>query len=123
MGFCLVALERALAQCQPEIFNSDQGAQVTSPAFTTRLEQAQVRISMDGRGRTFDNIFVEWLWRTVKYEAIYLKAYPTVPELYQGVRDYFEFYNQARPHQGLNNQTPATVYSGGSHDNKTPKLS
>ena len=113
VGFCLVALERALTRRQPEIFNSDQGGQFTSPAFTGRLEQAQVRISMDGRGRTFDNIFVERLWRTVKYEDIYLKAYPTVPELYQGLRGYFEFYNQARPHQGLNYQTPAAVYAGG----------
>ena len=122
VGFCLVTLERALARCQPEIFNSDQGAQFTSPAFTTRLEQAPVRISMDGRGRTFD-IFVERRWRTVKYEDIDLKAYPTVPELYQGLRGYFEFYNQARPHQGLSYQTPATVYSVGSSDNRTPRLS
>lgn len=123
VGFCLVALERALTRCRPEIFNSDQGAQFTSPTFTTRLEQAQVRISMDGRGRTFDNIFVERLWRTVKYEDIYLKAYPTVAELYHGLRDYFEFYNQARPHQGLNYQTPAAVYSGGSGNNGTLRLS
>jgi putative transposase len=78
---------------------------------------------MDGRGRTFDNIFVERLWRTVKYEEIYLKAYPTVPELSHGLRGYFEFYNQARPHQGLNYQTPATVYSGGSSNSGTPRLS
>ena len=123
VGFCLVALEQALARRQPQIFNRDQGAQLTSPTFTARLEQAQVRISMDGRGRTFDNIFVERLWRTVKYEDIYLKAYPTVPELYHGLRCYFEFYNQARPHQGLNYQTPAAVYSDGSRDNGTPRLS
>jgi putative transposase len=123
VSFCVAALERALARCQPEIFNSDQGVQFTSQAFTGRLEQAQVQISMDGRGRTFDNIFVERLWRTVKYEDIYLKDYPTVPALYHGLTWYFEFYNQARPHQGLNNQTPATVYSGGRSDNGTPRLS
>jgi putative transposase len=123
VAFCLVALERALARRQPEIFNSDQGAQFTSQAFTGRLEQAQVRISMDGRGRTVDNIFVERLWRTVKYEDIYLKAYPRVPELYHGLTGYFEFYNQERPHQGLNNQTPATVYFSGSCDNEALRLS
>lgn len=123
VGFCLVALERALAQRQPEIFNSDQGAQFTSTAFTARLEQAQVRISMDGRGRTFDNIFVERLWRTVKYEDIYLKAYPTVPALYHGLTGYFEFYNHIRPHQGLNYQTPAAIYSGSNCDNRIPPLS
>lgn len=78
---------------------------------------------MDGRGRTFDNIFVERLWRTVKYEDIYLKAYPTVLELYQGLKGYFEFYHQARPHHGLNYQTPATVYSGGSGNTGAPRLS
>jgi len=89
--FCLVALDRALARRQPEFFNSDQGAQFTSQAFTGRLEQAQVRISMDGRGRTFDNIFVERLWRTVKYEDIYLKDYSSVLELHRGLPCYFEF--------------------------------
>jgi putative transposase len=88
VGFCVAAVDRALAQCQPEICNSDQGVQFTSQAFTGRLEQAQVRISMDGRGRTFDNIFVERLWRTVKYEDIYLKDYPSVPELYHGLTCY-----------------------------------
>lgn len=121
--FCLVALDRALAQRQPEIFNSDQGAQFTSTAFTARLKQANVRISMDSWGRTFNNIFVERLWRTVKYEDIYLKAYPTVPALFHGLTGYFEFYNQARPHQGLNYQTPAAVYWGSSRDNGTPPLS
>lgn len=117
--FCLVALDRALAQRQPEIFS----AQLTSTAFTARLKQANVRISMESRGRTFDNIFVERLWRTVKYEDIYLKAYPTVPALFHGLTGYFEFYNQARPHQGLNYQTPAAVYWGSSRDNGTPPLS
>ena len=120
--FCLVALDCTLARRQPEFFNSDQGTQFTSQAFTGRLEQAQVRISMDGRGRTFDNIFVERLWRTVKYEDIYLKDYSSVRELYHGLTGYFEFYNQERPHQGLSNQTPAAVYYGGS-DNRTPRLS
>lgn len=123
VDFCLAALERALAQGQPEIFNSDQGAQFTSPAFTARLEAAQVRISRDGRGRTFDNIFIERLWRTVKYEDIYLKVYSTVLELYHGLTCYFEFYNQVRPHQGLNYQTPVSVYSSGRGDKSTPRLS
>jgi putative transposase len=123
VAFCLVALDRALVQRQPEFFNRDQGTQVTSQAFTGRLEQAQVRISMDGRGRPCDNIVVERLWRTVKYEDIYLKDYSSVLELHRGLTGYFEFYNQERPHQGLNNQTPATVYSAGSHDNGTPRLS
>jgi putative transposase len=123
VGFCVAALDRALARCQPEIFNSDQGVQFTSQAFTGRLQQAQVRISMDGRGRTFDNIFVERLWRTVKYEDIYLKEYPNVPDLYHGLMGYFEFYNQARPHQGLSNQTPAAVYYGSGDDKRTPRLS
>lgn len=123
VDFCLAALERALAQGQPEIFNSDQGTQFTSPAFTARLEAAQVRISRDGRGRTFDNIFIERLWRTVKYEDIYLKVYSTVLELYHGLTCYFEFYNQVRPHQGLNYQTPVSVYSSGRGDKSTPRLS
>jgi putative transposase len=112
VGFCLDALEKALARQRPEIFNSDQGVQFTSRAFTARLEAAQVRISMDGRGRAFDNIFVERLWRTLKYEDIYLKDYQDVPELFQGLTRYFIFYNEERPHQGLRNQTPAAVYYG-----------
>ena len=110
--FCLTALEQAFAQGQPAIFNTDQGAQFTARAFTSRLETAQVRISMDGRGRAFDNIFIERLWRSVKYEDLYLKDYATVPELQTGLGAYFTFYNQKRPHQSLGYQVPATVHFG-----------
>ena len=95
---------------RPDIFNSDQGVQFTATAFTARLERAPVRISMDGRGRAFDNIFVERLWRSLKYEDIYLHRYATAPELADGLERYFVFYNQERPHQGLGNRTPAAVY-------------
>ena len=111
-SFCLEALERAMEVSRPEIFNSDQGSQFTSREFTSRLEAAGVRISMDGRGRVFDNIFVERLWRTVKYEDIYLKEYPTVPALTDGLREYFDFYNRERRHQALEYRTPADVYYG-----------
>ena len=108
--FCLEALEQALIQGKPSIFNTDQGAQFTALAFTGRLEKAEVRISMDGRGRVFDNIFIERLWRSVKYEDVYLKDYETVPELDAGLHDYFELYNNDRPHQSLGYRTPAEVY-------------
>ena len=111
-GFCLEALEMALAGTRAQIFNSDQGAQFTSKDFTQRLKEAGVSISMDGRGRVFDNIFVERLWRTIKFEEIYLKAYATVSELLQGLRRSFEFYNNERFHQGLGYQTPGAVYQG-----------
>lgn len=109
-GFCLENLEEALTRGNPEIFNSDQGVQFTSLAFTSRLEAKGIQISMDGRGRAFDNIFVERLWRTVKYEDIYLKDYATVIELEQGLNRYFRFYNEERPHQALKYHTPAAVY-------------
>jgi putative transposase len=109
-GFCLEALERAFERGRPEIFNSDQGCQFTSEAFTGRLEAQGVRISMDGRGRVFDNIFVERLWRTIKHEDIYLKDYMTVPELDTGLAQYFRFYNNERPHQALGYRTPAIVH-------------
>lgn len=108
--FCLAALERALAQAQPGIFNTDQGSQFTSLEFTGRLRQAEVRISMDGRGRALDNIFVERLWRTVKYEEVYLKEYATVPIAIASLREYFRFYNEERLHQALGYQPPAAVY-------------
>jgi len=108
--FCLEALRQALQVGRPDLFNTDQGVQFTSLAFTSVLEAADIRISMDGKGRALDNIFIERLWRTVKYEDIYLKEYATVPALYTGLHKYFHFYNHERPHQSLNNRTPATVY-------------
>lgn len=111
--FCLDALDLALAQGTPEIFNTDQGVQFTAHDFTSRLEEAGIRISMDGRGRALDNVFVERLWRTVKYEHVYLHEYNWVPELEKGLREYFAFYNHERPHQSLSYQTPAEVHSAG----------
>lgn len=108
--FCLMALERALQQGTPEIFNSDQGCQFTSLAFTGRLEAAGITISMDGRGRGFDNIFVERLWRSVKYETVYLNDWQEVWEARSGLGEYFGLYNDERPHQSLQNLTPAEVY-------------
>ena len=109
-AFCLAALEEALAAGQPLIFNTDQGAQFTSAEFTGRVEAAGVRMSMDGRRRVFDNIFIERLWRSLKYEDIYLKDYETVPALIAGLGAYFTFYNHRRPHQSFDYQTPAHVY-------------
>jgi len=111
--FCLEALERALAQGQPDIFNTDQGAQFTALAFTSRLEAADIRISMDGRGRALDNVFVERLWRSVKYEHVYLHEYARVPELEKGLHEYFSFYNHERLHQSLSYQTPVEVHLSG----------
>ena len=111
--FCLEALERALAQGEPDIFNTDQGAQFTALAFTSRLEAAGIRISMDGRGRALDNVFVERLWRTVKYEHVYLHEYARVPELEKGLHEYFSFYNHELLHQGLSYQTPVEVHLAG----------
>ena len=113
-GFCVAALEEALARFgKPEIFNTDQGSQFTSYAFTSVLRDAEVRISMDGRGRCLDNVFVERLWRSVKYEDIYLWRYETVPELQQGLGRYFPYYNEERLHQSLAYKTPAWVYQHG----------
>ena len=110
--FCLEALEQALARGQPEIFNTDQGAQFTSRAFTERLQKGGVRISMDGRGRALDNVFVERLWRSVKYEEVYVRDYQSVGDARQSLARYFGFYNHARLHQALGYQTPAAVYHG-----------
>ena len=112
VGFCLDALEHALRVAQPEVFNSDQGVQFTSTEFTSRLEGAGIQISMDGRGRALDNVFVERLWRTVKYEEVYLKDYETPREAVTGLAQYFGFYNGQRLHQALDYQTPAAVYFG-----------
>ena len=111
--FCIDALEEALSRygC-PDIFNTDQGAQFTSEAFTDVLKEAGIDISMDGKGRWIDNVFVERLWRSVKYEEVYLKAYETVAEARTGIGTYFQFYNSERRHQSMNRQTPDQVYAG-----------
>jgi len=112
-SFCVAALDRALQQAAPEIFNSDQGAQFTSLVFTARLKERDIQISMDGRGRALDNIFVERLWRSVKYEEVYLKDYRHAPDAITGLRAYFAFYNRERLHQSLDYKTPEAVYRQG----------
>jgi putative transposase len=109
--FCAEALEEALRRFgSPEIFNTDQGSQFTSEAFTAILNAHDIRISMDGRGRWLDNVFIERLWRSVKYEDVYLKAYDSIPAVRQGITTYFEFYNCRRRHQSLDRKTPNNVY-------------
>jgi len=112
--FCVEALEEALGKGTPEVFNTDQGSQFTSEGFTGLLEQHVVRISMDGKGRYTDNIFVERLWRTVKYEEVYLKAYSNGRDAKSGLDAYYHFYNTERPHQALGYRTPAEVFNGNS---------
>jgi putative transposase len=119
-AFCLLALERALAQGLPEIFNTDQGVQFTSQAFTSRLEQQQIAISMDSRGRALDNVFIERLWRSVKYEEVYLREYKTLASLAAGLEAYFWFYCHERPHQALGNRTPAAVYALAAEEASAP---
>jgi putative transposase len=109
--FCTEMLDEALGRGRPEVFNTDQGVQFTAEAFTGRLESAGVAVSMDGRGRALDNVFVERLWRTVKYEDIYIQGYDEVPELRRGLARYFAFYNHARLHQALGYRTPAAVHA------------
>jgi putative transposase len=111
-GFCIECLEEAAEYGNPEIFNTDQGSQFTSAEFTKRLADKRIAISMDGRGRVFDNIFVERLWRSVKYENVYIKGYQTIPEAKMGLAEYFKLYNTERLHEALNYQTPWEVYSG-----------
>ena len=108
--FCCSALDLALRHGRPEIFNTDQGSQFTSEAFTSRLQAENILISMDGRGRALDNVFVERLWRTVKYEDVYLKDYTDPPDAVRNLGLYFRFYNAQRPHQALNYQTPEAVF-------------
>jgi len=110
-SFCIEALEEALDRYDaPEIFNSDQGSQFTSEGFTGLLQSRGVAISMDGRGRWMDNVFIERLWRSVKYEEVYLKGYETIPEARRELAAYFDFYNKRRRHQGLGDRTPDEVY-------------
>jgi putative transposase len=109
-AFCLDMLEEALGKGRPEVFNTDQGVQFTAQAWTGRLELAGVQVSMDGRGRCLDNVFVERLWRSVKYEDVYLQGYEAVPDLERGLGRYFGFYNHERFHQALGYRTPADVY-------------
>ena len=111
--FCVDGLEEALRQGKPQIFNTDQGSQFTSEAFTSMLLEHGIRISMDGKGRYIDNIFVERLWRSVKYEEVYLKAYQNVPEARAGIGAYLRFYNHERPHQALAYQTPQEIFEEG----------
>ena len=109
--FCVSALESALRRHgRPEIFNTDQGSQFTSKGFTDILKDAEVLISMDGKGRAMDNVFIERLWRSVEYEEVYLKEYATVRELIKSLKVYFDFYNNQRPHNSLGGKTPAEVY-------------
>jgi len=111
--FCVNALKSALRQHHsPEIFNTDQGSQYTGNAFTGTLKEHDVKISMDGKGRCMDNIFIERLWRSVKYEKIFLEEFETVPKLLAGLKEYFEFYNFERPHQSFSGKTPAEIYWG-----------
>jgi len=110
-GFCVEALEEALKKGKPDIFNTDQGAQFTGEAFTGLLKQHGIRISMDGKGSYNDNLFIERLWRSVKYEEVYLKAYQDGREARIGIGNYFRFYNTERPHQTHGYRTPAEVYT------------
>src|SRR5262249_53602819 len=112
-SFCVEATEEALSNFgTPEIFNTDQGAQFTAEAFTKPLRDRGIAISMDGKGRCLDNVFVERLWRSLKYEEVYLHAYADVREAREGIGRYFAFYNDARPHQALGYRTPAAFYRG-----------
>lgn len=121
VDFCIRALEKALSLAIPEIFNSDQGSQFTSVDFIKKLQQRGIQISMDGRGRAMDNVFTERLWRSIKYEEVYIKNYQTVREAKEGISKYMAFYNQERPHQSLDYRTPFEVYLGS--DNKTKEAS
>jgi putative transposase len=120
--FCVETSNRALNMNKPLIFNSDQGSQFTNNQFTCILEKHNIQISMDGKGRSLDNIFIERLWRTVKYEDIYKKSYETVQELYDGLKSYFNYYNNHRIHQSLNYLVPKEVYLNGLTKNRTNRI-
>lgn len=109
--FCVEALEEALSEAKPEIFNTDQGSQFTSYSFTHELKANDIQISMDGKGRALDNIFIERFWRSLKYESLYLNQFETVSHLRQTITQYVQFYNANRPHQVLDYSTPQEVYS------------
>jgi putative transposase len=109
-GFCLAALEAAFRFGQPEIWNSDQGSQFTSPDFLAPLKKRDISISMDGRGRALDNVFIERLWRSLKYELIYPGDFQSGADLFQALDRYFRFYNHRRPHQALGYRTPADLF-------------
>lgn len=111
--FCLSALDKALRQGKPEIFNTDQGSQFTSKNFIQAVLDSQIKLSMDSKGRALDNIFIERFWKSLKYEDIYLNDYQNVPELIAGIENYFSFYNNDRVHQSLDFKTPAQVYNAG----------
>lgn len=119
--FCTDALQESLQSKKPEIFNSDQGSQYTSHAFISILEAHQIQISMDGKGRCLDNIFIERFWRSIKQEEVYIKAYDSVQDAYQNIKAYIHFYNNERPHQSLGYKTPAEVYF--QHTNINPNTS
>ena len=121
-AFCVEALDEALERGKPEIFNTDQGSQFTSATFVNRLLDRAVAVSMDGRGRALDNVFIERLWRTVKYQEIYLRDYATVADMEEGLKLYFEKYNNERPHQSLNYQTPSRVYEWGAEVRKVKRV-
>jgi putative transposase len=108
--FCLSALDKALRSGKPEIFNTDQGSQFTSQSFVNKVLDSKVKLSMDSKGRALDNIFIERLWRSLKYEDIYIKEYRTYRELFEGLKNYFYFYNNKRIHQSLNYKTPADIF-------------
>jgi putative transposase len=108
--FCIEALERALKKTTPKIFNTDQGSQFTAESFINILEDYHIEISMDGKGRSLDNVFIERFWRTLKYEDIYRRSYETTSELVTGLKEYIHYYNTQRPHQSLGHQTPYQVY-------------
>jgi len=111
VSFCIEAVDKALMISHTQIFNTDQGCQFTSNEFTEKLENSGIQISRDGRGRVFDNIFIERLWRTVKYEEVYIHSYDTVKEAKESLDNYFRFYNNERLHQSLGYRTPEEVYT------------